>query len=273
VVQTIKWRDGLMWKKKEKQKEEKEESLLKELCGDDAKLYDVLGRMLYFNPIAAISPKDLEILIEEAEKSIKDGNYEARRKYGAVVDKAIFEATQNPEERGRYIKLIQDLASKTIHATEKAKEKAEKKGLTDHATSLEKNIEHYKFVSKRIDDVVNVAAHFYNEKLAMLTDVERREARGEKIRAMETEATIETTGERERREARREARKEMGREERREAEKEEKRIGEREEERQEARGEKIRGMEREERQEASGDKERQQARRKKRRDARRKELE
>jgi len=255
-------------------KEEKEEDLLKELCAGDAKLLAVLGRMLHLDPIAAISPKDLELLLEEAETSIKDGNYEeAIRKYRVVVDKAIFEATQNPAERGRYIKVIQDLASKTIHATEKAKEKAEKNGLTGHAASLEENIEHYKFVSKRIDDVVNVAADFYNEKLAMLGDVERREARREKIRAVEYEATREARVEAESREARREARKEMGREERREAEKEEKRIGEREAESREARREKIRGMEGEERQEAWDDRERRQARQKKRREARRKELE
>jgi len=188
-----------MWKKKEEKKEEKqEESLLKEVCGDDAKLYDFLSYYLYLNPLAAISKKDLDILTEEAEKS---GNF------GPAVDKAIFEATQNPEERGKYIKVIQDLASKTIHATEKAKEKAEKKGLTDHAASLEKNIEHYKFVSKRIDDVVNVAARFYNEKLAVLGDVERREARREKIRGMEQEERQEAWGDKERRKARREARR------------------------------------------------------------------
>ena len=93
-------------------KEEKEEDLLKDLCGDDAKLYDFLARTLYLNPIAAISPKDLEILIEEAETSFKDVNYNAILKYRAVLDKAIFEATQNPEKRGRYIKVIQDLTSK-----------------------------------------------------------------------------------------------------------------------------------------------------------------
>ena len=38
-----------MWKKNEK-KEEKEESLLKELCGDDAKLYDVLSNFMYEKP-------------------------------------------------------------------------------------------------------------------------------------------------------------------------------------------------------------------------------
>jgi len=260
MVQIIKESGGLM-----QRKEEKEEDLLKELCAGDAKLLAVLGRMLRLDPIAAISSKDLELLLEEAETSIKDGNYEeAIRKYRVVVDKAIFEATQNPAERGRYIKVIQDLASKTIHATEKAKEKAEKNGLTDHAASIEENIEHYKFVSERIDDVVNVAAHFYNEKLAMLGDVERREARRE-----ENEAIREAKGEAKSREARREARKEMGREERREAEKEEKGIGEREAESREAIREKIRGMEGEERQEAWGDKERRQARR----EARRKELE
>ena len=193
---------------------QKEEDLLKELCAGDAKLLAALERTLYLDPIAAISSKDLEILVEEAEKSIRDGNYEeAIRKYSVVVDKAIFEATQNPEERSKYIKVIQDLASKTIHATEKAKEKAEKKGLTDHAASLEKNIEHYKFVSKRIDDVVNVAAHFYNEKLAMLADVERREARGEKIRAMEREERQEVWGDKERRQARRKKRREARRKE------------------------------------------------------------
>ena len=49
-----------MWKKKEeKKKEEKEENLLKELCGDDAKLYDFLAYYLYVRPLDAISKKDL----------------------------------------------------------------------------------------------------------------------------------------------------------------------------------------------------------------------
>ena len=190
-------------------KEEKEEDLLKELCAGDAKLLAVLERMLPLDPIAGISPKDLELLLEEAETSIKDGNYEeAIWKYRVAVDKAIFKATQNPEARGRYIEVIQDLASKTIHATEKAKEKAEKKGVTDRAASLDKNIEHYKFVSKRIDDLVNAAAHFYNEKLVMLADVERREARREKIRGMEREERQEAWGDKERRQARQKERRE-----------------------------------------------------------------
>jgi len=203
-----------MWKKRKT--EEKEESLLKELCGDDAKLYDVLGSSLYMDPITAmrthgISEKDLEILIKEADKSIKDKNYEeAMWKYRLAMDKAIFEATQNPGERGRYIKAIQDLATKTVHATKKAKEKREKEGLTDSAASLDIRIEDYKFMSERVEDIINVASHFYNERLQMLGEQERREVRIEKMR-------------------------EMGREERIEAEEEETRIDEREKTEREAR--------------------------------------
>ena len=112
--------------------EKKEESWLRQLCGDDAKLYDFLARRLPLDPMAAISKEDLGILIEQAEKSVKDENYEeAIWKYKLVVDKAIFEATQHQEEKDRYIKVIQDLLSKTAQATERAKEKVEKEGRTD----------------------------------------------------------------------------------------------------------------------------------------------
>jgi len=208
-----------MWKKKEKKKEEKEEDLLKELCGDDAKLHDVLGRTLYLNPMTAISKKDLKILIEEAEKNINDRNYEeAMWKYRPVVDKAIFEAAQNPGERGRYIKVIQDLASKAVHATEKAKEKVEKNGLTDYATSFERRIEDYKFMSERIEDVINVASHFYNEQLEMLGEKERRDARREKMREMGREERVEAETEEKRIEGREKERRDARRKERREGE-------------------------------------------------------
>ena len=186
-----------MWKKKEKKKEVKEvkeESLLKELCGDDAKLYDFLSYYLYLNPLAAISKKDLDILTEEAEKS---GNFRP------AVDKAIFEAAQNPGERERYIKVIQNLASKTIHATEQEKEKVEKEGLTDQAASLGRRIENQKFISERAEDIINVASKFYNEKLVELGQTVRREARGEERREAEREER--RTGELEK--AGREARK------------------------------------------------------------------
>ncbi len=208
-----------MWKKRktEKKEEEKEESLLEELCGGDARLYDVLGSSLYIDPIAAISKKDLEILSGEADKSVKDRDYEeATWKYRMVLGKAIFEATQDPGERGRYIKAIQDLASKVVYAAEKAKEKVEKEGLTNFAASLDRRIEDYKFLSERIEDVINVASHFYYERLKMLGEQERRGVRIEKMR-------------------------EMGIEERMEAEEEEKRIEEREEAGREARRKERRG--------------------------------
>ncbi len=226
-----------MWKKKEEKKEEKEESLLKELCGDDAKLYDFLSNYLYLNPLAAISKKDLDILTEEAEKS---GNFRP------AVDKAIFEAAQNPGERERYIKVIQNLASKTIHATEQEKEKVEKEGLTDQAASLGRRIENQKFMSERAEDIINVASKFYNEKLVELGENVRREARGEERRETEREET--RTGELEKagREARKKERREMGREEKREAKKQDKREELAAEERKEARGEERREAEREE---------------------------
>jgi hypothetical protein len=183
-----------MWKKKEEKKEEKEESLLKELCADDAELYDFLSMYLYMNPLAAISKEDLDILTEEAEKS---GNFRP------AVDKAIFEAAQNPGERERYIKVIQNLASKTIHATEQEKEKVEKEGLTDRAASLGRRIEDQKFMSRRPEDIINVASKFYNEKLVELGENVRREARGEERR----EAERKERGIEEREKAGREARK------------------------------------------------------------------
>ena len=245
-----------MWKKKEEKKEEKEESLLKELCGDDAKLYDFLSYYLYEHPLAAISKKDLDILTEEAEKS---GNFRP------AVDKAIFEAAQNPGERERYIKVIQNLASKTIHATEQEKEKVEKEGLTDRAASLGRRIENQKFMSERTEDIINVASKFYNEKLVELGENVRREARGEERRKAEREEW--RTGELEKagREARKKERREMGREEKREAKKQDKREELAAEERKEARGEERKEAEREERRTGELEKAGREARKKERR--------
>jgi hypothetical protein len=77
-----------MWKKKEEKKEEKEENLLKELCGDDAKLYDFLSNHLLMDPLAGISKEGLDILIEEGGES---GNFRP------AVDKAIFEGEYSGE--------------------------------------------------------------------------------------------------------------------------------------------------------------------------------
>ena len=202
-------------------KERKEESWLQQLCGDDAKLYDVLSSSLYLDPIAGMPKEDLGKLIEAAEKSVKDEDYEeAIRLYRSVADKAIFEATQHQEEKDRYIKVIQDLVPKTAQATDKLKGKLGKEGLTDRLAALERGTEYSKFLSERIEDVLEVASHFYGERLKML-------------------------GERETEEGRLEEKSERRRKERAEAEKEEKRDKKGEKERRDKRVEEDREEERE----------------------------
>ena len=215
-----------MWKKKEEKKEETEVDLMRELCGDDPKLYDFLNSYLCVNPLTAISKKDLDILTEEGEKS---GDFRP------AVDKAIFEGAQNPGERERYIKVIQNLALKTIHATEQEIEKVEKEGLTDRAASLGRRIDNQKFMSERAEDIIIVASKFYDERLVVLGEKARREERrGERAQAEAEEWRIRETEEAGR-EARKIERRKMGREERREAEEQDKRDELAAEERREAR--------------------------------------
>jgi trichohyalin len=211
---------------------------------------------MYERPLTAISKKDLDILTEEAEKS---GNFRP------AVDKAIFEAAQNPGERERYIKVIQNLASKTIHATEQEKEKVEKEGLTDYAASLGRRIENQRFMSERTEDIINVASKFYNEKLLELGENVRREARGKERR--ETQGKEERTEEMEKtgREARKKERRGMGRGEKREAKKQDKREELAAEGRKEARGKERKEAEREERRTEELEKAGREARKKERR--------
>jgi hypothetical protein len=233
----------MWWKKKEKKKEEqkgeeKEVSLLKELCGDDAKLYDFLSSWLCVDPLAAISKKDLDILTEEGEKS---GDFRP------AVDKAIFEGAQNPEERERYIKVIQDLALKTIHATEQEKEKVEKEGLTDRAAFLGRRIENQKFMSERAEDIINIASKFYNERLVELGENVRREEREKERKRAESDEWRVNELEKEEREARKKEIRKMNGEEKREAEKQYKKEELAATEREEARAEERIDAEREER--------------------------
>jgi hypothetical protein len=197
----------VMWKRKiysEEKRGKKDGSLLEELCGGDSELYDVLKFLLYINPIAAITRTDLETLIKETEQSDKKLSFVMEvLEYRKVVDKALFEASQNPEERNWYGRIIKDLVSKIIGVTEKAKEKVEGNGLNDKGASLEKRIYYWRFISERIEDVLDVSSHYYNERLVLLGEKERREERSAARRGME-------------------------REEREEAEREEMRIGGRE---------------------------------------------
>jgi len=220
----------------EKEEEKKEESLLKELCGDDAKLRDFLSSYLYLNPLVGISEKDLDILIEEAGRS---GNFRP------AFDKAIFEGTQNLGERERYIKVIQNLALKAIHAMEQEKEKVEKEGLTDQAASLGRRIQNHKFMSERTEDIINVASKFYYEQLLELREKTGREARAEERREAKREEVKIVELERGEQEARKEEMGKMERKEKREAGKQDKREELAAEERKEARAEERREAERE----------------------------
>jgi hypothetical protein len=192
---------------------------------------------MLLDPLAAISKKGLDMLTEEGEKT---GDFRP------ALDKAIFEATQNPEERERYTKAIQNLASKTIHATEKEKEEAGKKGLTDWANSLAKRIEDQKFIIERTEDIINIASKFYNEELLELGEIGRRAARGKKRQEIEAEEFRLGQQEKAEREARKKEIKKMGKEERREAEIQDKKTELAAEERKEVRAEERREAEREE---------------------------
>jgi len=217
--------------------DEKPVTLLKELCGADAALYSLLSYYLYATPLAAVSEEDLATLIEEAEES---GNFRP------AVDKAIFEGARNPSERERYIKVIQDLASKTIRATERAREEREKEGFSERAASLGRRIEDQRFIIERTEDILSVASKFYSEKLVERGEHVKREAREEARKEADREGRrigeLEKTG----RNARRKARRKMGRAERREAKKRDRQEDLAAEERKEAREEKRREAEREE---------------------------
>jgi hypothetical protein len=246
-----------MWKKKEEKKEEKEEDLLKELCGNDTKMYDLLINNLYLDPKAAISETDLNILIEEAEKSVGDDYQQAMQKHTAALDKALFEATQNPGETGRFIKVIQGLASKTAKVTAKGREKREKEGYA--SSSLEERIKRYEFMSERTEDAIKIASLYYNEKLEVSTAKEGRKTRKEERREAEREEEIGEKEAKERREARR---REMRRGERKEAEREDKAEEKKEKERGEARRKERIDAEREENRIEEREKETREARRK-----------
>jgi len=220
-----------------KNEKKEEKSLLEELCRDDSELYYFLRQYLYLNPLVGISKNDLGILTEEAGKS---GNFRP------ALDKAIFEGTQNPGERERYIKVIQNLALKAIHAMEQEKEKVENAGFSDQAASLERRIQNHKFMSERTEDIINVASNFYNEQLLAMREDTGREARAEERKEAEREEQRIMWLERAERETRKKERGKMGREEKMEAEKQDKREELAAGDRKKARAEERKEAEREE---------------------------
>lgn len=198
---------------RKKVEEEQPQSLLGELCGDDEHLHAFLGSHLYQTPLAAISQKGLDALVEEAEES---GDFRQ------AFDKAIFEGAQNPGQRGRYIEVIRGLASKGIDAAEQARGEAEAEGLVDHAASLARRIEDYRFMSERAGDILTVASSFYTERLVESEEEGERKARREERKQLEREERQIGEHEKSERAARRKERRSMSRSERREARRREK---------------------------------------------------
>jgi hypothetical protein len=246
-------RRRIMWKRTEGQQKD----LLEELCGDDSRLRDFLSVNLCENPIVAISSSDLDTLIEDAEKS---GDYRP------ALDKAIFEGSQNLKESENYVVVIRNLASRTIDATKKEIERAEKEGLAARAASLETRIESQAFMVERAADIISIASKFYTEKLLVVGEEARREARARDRRAAEVEgrrmeileqagrATRQTETKKmmgeEKKEAERQGKREelaamqrkaVREEERRRAEDKEKRIGDLERSGRETRGKERNG--------------------------------
>ncbi|MFC2095655.1 hypothetical protein ACFLSW_04375 [Candidatus Bipolaricaulota bacterium] len=193
---------------REQEAEERQKNLLEELCGADRPLYDLLSSYLYHSPLAAISRKDLDVLVEEAEES---GDFRQ------AIDKAIFEGTQNPGERERHIEVIKNLASRAMHVAEQAKHEREKEGLAERAASLGRKIEDYRFMSEKTGDILSVASEYYTERLVESDENLRREERQADKR--QSESVERAIGEREEHErgARRKESRKLGREERREA--------------------------------------------------------
>jgi len=192
-----------------KEKEGNGDTLLKELCGDDARLHRFVSDALFENPTAAISSKDLDILIEEAKKN---GDY------GPALEKAIFEGAQHPDEKERYVAIIQDLASRTRQMIEQQREKAQKEGLSDRAASLAIRIDNQACLIERTNDILGIASKFYGEKLLELGEDAKREARAKERRAADWEGRRAETLEQSEREARARETRKMGGAQKKEAE-------------------------------------------------------
>ena len=222
----------------EQQHEERGQTLLEEMCGADKPLYAVLSWYLYRNPLEAVSKKDLDILIEEAEKS---------GRFRPAIDKAIFEGTQNLEEREKHVEVLRNLTARAVRAAELALDSEKERGLDARASSLASSIEDYRFMSERAADVMAVASEYYKERLLEFEANVRREVRQAERKQSERNEQVTSQREEGERAAARRERKKMGRGERREARRQAKIENAAAKDRREARREKNSEAEAEER--------------------------
>jgi hypothetical protein len=241
-----------MWKKTEG----KTDDLLKEVCGDDGRLREFLGGNLCENPLTAIPADDLDTLVREAERS---GNYRP------ALDKAVFEGSQHLADRDKYVKVIRDVVSRAIDATEKEKEMAVKQGLTARAASLETRIQDQKFMNERAGDIIEAASRFYAERLVALDEEGKKEVRARDRRVAEGQERKIEDRERVEHEARKKEIRGMGGQEKKEAEKQDKIANAAAEERKKAIGQQRVKAEAEEKRIADLEKSAQEARTKERR--------
>lgn len=203
-----------MWKKKQPKTEEKVEevkkvSLLEQLCGEDTELREFLSHYLFENPLMAVSTKNLDVLISEGEAS---------GKFGPALDKALFEGSQNLLEKEKYIGILNSLGLKIIQAIEQEITSAQRQNLTDRVSTLEKRKGYHHYLVDNAGKVLDIAAHFYGEKLVNLEEGDRRELRDQERKKLENDEWKIAMEERAKQDSLRQAMKHMGKEERRQAE-------------------------------------------------------
>jgi len=192
----------------EPEDEGRQQTLLEEICGADKPLGAVLRWYLYHKPLEAISKKDLDTLIGEAEES---GDFRL------AIDKAIFEGSQSPGERERYVEVLRNLALRAVQAAETVRDGQEKQALTAGTSSLGDRIADYRFMSERTADVLAVASVYYGERLLESEESAGREARQSEWKQSNTEERVAGKREEEERAAKRRERRKLGRGERRAA--------------------------------------------------------
>ena len=157
-------RHGRGWKErqaKHQERQEKEISLLQQWCQGDSKLYDWVSKTLYLEPVGGIFDQSIDVLTAEG---IASGDFRP------AIDKALFESSQKPAEKEKYVKIIRDLVSRAIVETERELKTGEHD--SEHTDFLKKRIENRKYLGEKVEAILDVATKFYKERLE---DMARRE--------------------------------------------------------------------------------------------------
>jgi len=126
------------------------------MCADE-EMYYAASRSLYLEPDKQLPDLPIENLISDAEGTLKEGeNKKAFWKFRLVFDKAVFEATRHKDERGRYSNMAEESISKALAAAERLRAEGQIRGLEDLIKAME-------ILSRRLDEYIDVASHYYLE--------------------------------------------------------------------------------------------------------------